>query len=107
MDRIISELQEIIDDLSDGRIGEIMRRRQNGVLTEEEISGAISDYSGTISREKVAEERLNLIEYENKPESGLLEYDLLVDGAASDLTLTCDYDLHRTPALKIESIHVL
>ena len=107
MDKIISALQRLIDDLANQRIIDIIARNENGVLTENEIVDAISEYGGAISAETVDTHRLNLIEYQARPEAGMLEYELRVDNRPSDLTLTCEYDLARSPVLTIESLHVL
>jgi hypothetical protein len=107
MNPIIAALQPLIDDLAEGRLDDIMAKGENGGLTKDELIGALRDYPGQISKQTVDPLRADIYEYVGQARRGGVEYDLVVDGVLSDLTLSCEYDLDRKPLLTIESLHVL
>ena len=91
----------------DGAGSHTAAKGENGGLTKDELIGALRDYPGQISKQTVDPLRADIYEYVGQARRGGVEYDLVVDGVLSDLTLSCEYDLDRKPLLTIESLHVL
>ena len=104
---LVPALQLLIDDLARGNLDAIISRREHGILTEDELELACREYPGAINAQVVDPARVWLYEYVGRAGSGMVEYDLMVDGVISDLTLTCEYDTARDPLLTIEQLHVL
>jgi hypothetical protein len=107
MDQLLSELNSLVSNLTNGQFARLVASGQNGRLTEEEISEAIKTYPGKMNYHAADKDSVNVFYYSKSDTSGIIEYELYFDGIRSDLTLSCEFDLARAPILTIESIHVL
>lgn len=115
-DKIRILLKELIDNLLNKDYRKIIENKQNGRLSEEEISRAIYEYSqywnseGLITIPPEYEfEKLDLINITHQPVF-VLHFDLWVNGEKSDLTLICEIEidkLNNIVRFEIDDIHVM
>ena len=90
---------------------EIIKNKENGRLTEEEIKTAINSYPGVISLPPdSAYNSINIYAiYDDKTQARNIEFDLWYDNKVSDLTL--EAVVYKTESGKfciaIDDIHVL
>ncbi|MBE6066245.1 MAG: hypothetical protein E7211_00895 [Clostridium lundense] len=115
-DKIRTLLKELIDNLINKDYTRIIENKQNGRLSEEEISRAIYEYSrywdieGLITMPPKSEfEKLDLIKI-TYPPVYVLHFDLWINGEKSDLTLICDIEIDKFNNIvrfEIDDIHVM
>jgi hypothetical protein len=115
-DNICTLLEELINNLVNKDYRKIIENKQNGRLSEEEISRTIYEYSeywnteGLITMPPKSEfEKLDLIKITNQPVY-ILHFDLWVNGEKSDLTLICEIEideLNNVVRFEIDDLHVM
>lgn len=115
-DSIRTLLEELINNFVNKDYRKIIENKQNGRLSEEEISRTIYEYSeywnteGLITMPPKSEfEKLDLIKITNQPVY-ILHFDLWVNGEKSDLTLICEIEidkLNNVVRFEIDDLHVM
>lgn len=76
MDQLLSELNSLVSNLANGQFARLVASGQNGRLTEEEISEAITTYPGKMNYHAADKDSVNVIYYSKSDTSGIIEYEL-------------------------------
>ncbi len=104
-------LKNLVSLMVHSEISEIVLRKENGRLSEEEIRRALNEYPGSLCMpDDIAFDKAVSYEiYDDDNQARIIEFDLWYDGEESDLTLSIDAfkNIEGGFSISIIDIHVL